>query len=81
MTSQQRIFFSKHRCGIEDGEIKVCCPRETGSFHSRINLDSDLLPSIRECDNTLIDRIVGGNVTKITDFPSMVLIKYSLRKF
>lgn len=80
MTNEQRIVFSKHRCGIEDGEIKVCCPTAENGANMDNRMDIDLLPTVRECDNSLVDRIVGGKETKITEFPSMVLIKYVLRK-
>lgn len=38
------------------------------------------LPQPGQCGFSVNDRIVGGNETRITEFPWMVLIEYTKRK-
>lgn len=42
---------------------------------------SNLLPAPGVCGTDNTNRIIGGEITKIDEFPWMALIEYSKRKF
>jgi len=78
-------YLRRSQCGFSGNEPKVCCPT-SGSYNNQDevttrstiykDLNSNLLPGANECGLSTENRIVGGEVTEIDEFPWMVLIEY-----
>lgn len=78
-------YLRRSQCGFSGNEPKVCCPT-SGSYNnqedvtSRSSVDKDLnsnlLPGVDECGVSEPNRILGGEVTEIDEFPWMVLLEY-----
>lgn len=71
--------------------LQVCCPydvpvTQTPNYPPQpsgdpgVALRASDLPAPGICGSSIEDRIVGGNETRITEFPWMVLIQYTKRK-
>lgn len=67
-----RDFLRQSQCGY-DQQPMVCCARTTPS---RLGNDY-LLPKPGECGTDTSNRIIGGEVTHLDEFPWMTLIEYS----
>jgi len=83
-------YLTKSSCGFDGRDPKACCPMSTetstpvkpitnsGSITSRNpnGLSSRLLPTKSDCSVDNSDRIVGGEVADLRDFPWMALLEY-----
>jgi len=82
--TQDRLFLSLSQCGFRDGQPLVCC-RETATAATQPPppvtqpppSQNHLLPKPGECGIDAENRIYGGNVTMIDEYPWMVLLQYS----
>ncbi|XP_053946959.1 serine protease easter-like isoform X4 [Anastrepha ludens] len=87
LLDSDRLYLSRSQCGYQNGKVLICCPDRYRNF---INIPSvtpttqappatpsNLLPQPGQCGNVLSNRIYGGNVTKIDEFPWMALIEYT----
>ncbi|XP_037933273.1 melanization protease 1-like [Teleopsis dalmanni] len=63
-----RDYIRSSQCGKIGNIILICCPN---------SLTTNLLPSYPNCGKQLTERIVGGNITKLDEFPWMALITYT----
>lgn len=87
VSHEERLFLSLSQCGLRDGQPLVCC-RETASppptappvTQPPPASRNPLLPRPPDCGIDLTDRIYGGNITKVDEYPWMVLLQYSKRK-
>ncbi|KAF2891882.1 hypothetical protein ILUMI_14318 [Ignelater luminosus] len=69
-------FIRESSCG-SDGELLVCCGSDATYIQSLEPLQHKLLPNKTQCGiDEQSDRIVGGAVTSIGEFPWMVLLGY-----
>lgn len=77
---QAQAFLRKSQCGFSGYYPYVCCPQSTPS-NAQLNLvrtvqvPQNLFP--KDCGVDSEDRIFGGTVTRITEFPWFALLKYS----
>ncbi|XP_055847600.1 serine protease easter-like isoform X2 [Episyrphus balteatus] len=78
-----RNFLQRSQCGSNNGKVLICCPeRQIGpqpspapdSTETRLRSN---LPEPGQCGNVISNRIYGGNVTKIDEYPWMALIEYN----
>ncbi|KAI8130975.1 Serine protease easter [Lucilia cuprina] len=81
-------FLRESQCGQDNSQdtlakkVLVCCPdnyRSTLATRNGIsekNLPGNVLPEPGVCGEILTDRILGGNITKIDEFPWMALLQY-----
>ncbi|VEN51792.1 unnamed protein product [Callosobruchus maculatus] len=88
LRAQDADYLRRSQCGFEGTMPMVCCPLDgiiepvsttTARTTHAINngpTDSPLLPSIDECGTDTQDRIYGGEVAGIDEFPWMALIEY-----
>lgn len=64
-------FIRNSQCGDKQQPSKVCCGSEG------YPLPTNLLPNRTICgEGTGEDRLLGGNLTEIWDFPWMALLRY-----
>ncbi|XP_055542961.1 serine protease easter-like [Wyeomyia smithii] len=79
----QRLEASQ--CGFHQDEPLVCCTspatRPPQSAQSTVKDKNSLLPKAPDCGTQLINRIVGGERTRITDFPWTVRIQHYDRRY
>ncbi|XP_055903205.1 serine protease easter-like isoform X2 [Eupeodes corollae] len=77
-----KMFLQRSQCGSNNGKVLICCPErqigaqmpaEPDSTDTRIRAS---LPEPGTCGNVISNRIYGGNVTKIDEYPWMALIEY-----
>lgn len=78
-------YLRQSSCGFDGQTPKVCCPGipsqppvNTGGAGGPVT--SKLLPDTSVCGISTVDKIVGGEVTEITEFPWMALLEYQKRK-
>ncbi|CAH1983355.1 unnamed protein product [Acanthoscelides obtectus] len=88
LRAQDADYLRRSQCGFEGTMPKVCCPLDganepmstttarTVPVTEAEPADSSLLPSIDECGTDTQDRIYGGEVAGIDEFPWMALIEY-----
>lgn len=78
ISHENRIFLSKTACGYKNGKVLVCCAAETDIIICPVQpTKGNELPKPGECGFTFQDKILGGDVTKISDFPWMALLQYT----
>lgn len=89
LSNNDREYLKKSQCGWFREQPLVCCPfqkvvRPTfppsqAPDYPKVNDEhTDLLPAIGECGkNPADDRIFGGTVTAIDEFPWTVLLQYA----
>ncbi|XP_037932533.1 serine protease easter-like [Teleopsis dalmanni] len=85
LSDANRRYLSSSQCGYQNGKVLICCPdryqnvvqvaQTTASIPSGGNYQ--LLPNPGQCGDVLSNRVYGGNVTKIDEFPWMALIEYT----
>uniref|UniRef100_A0A182MV97 CLIP domain-containing serine protease n=1 Tax=Anopheles culicifacies TaxID=139723 RepID=A0A182MV97_9DIPT len=68
-TPDDTQFLTESRCGVFERKTLVCCPGVK-------NAEKTSLPEAPNCGIQLSDRIVGGQPTKIDEFPWTALIEY-----
>uniref|UniRef100_A0A182WMS8 CLIP domain-containing serine protease n=1 Tax=Anopheles minimus TaxID=112268 RepID=A0A182WMS8_9DIPT len=68
-TPDDTQFLTASRCGVFERKTLVCCPGVKNS-------EKTSLPEPLNCGVQLSDRIVGGQPTKIDEFPWTALIEY-----
>ncbi|XP_075147746.1 serine protease ea-like isoform X1 [Haematobia irritans] len=74
-TPQETEFLQQSLCHREGSTVFVCCVLES---ENRFYVPGEnLLPSTRECGKSFDNRIYGGNVTKIDEYPWLALIEYT----
>lgn len=85
---QDLDYLRQASCGFDGQTPKVCCPGTGSGSQLPITsgggggpVTSNLLPDISTCGISVTDKIVGGEVTEITEFPWMALLEYQKRKF
>lgn len=91
----KRVFLglSNAACGHRDGKPLVCCreprvpettPAPTTPAPSVVQTRNPLLPvpghRNGECGFDIVEKIYGGNKTKIDEFPWMALIQFTKRE-
>ncbi|XP_065371856.1 serine protease easter-like isoform X2 [Calliphora vicina] len=81
-------FLRESQCGHDNSQdsvakqVLVCCPNSYRNTFTTRNSVTDktepgnVLPEPGVCGNILSNRILGGNVTKIDEFPWMALLQY-----
>ncbi|KAF5271711.1 hypothetical protein FQA39_LY08034 [Lamprigera yunnana] len=74
-------FLRESQCGYASGQPKVCCASGTTTTTSTVRPISNegkrrLLPGLDVCGISVDDRIVGGEVTSLFEFPWMALLQY-----
>jgi len=76
---EERNFLRASQCGYNQQPYVVCCPDayNTNTNSGNGNTLSSLLPAPGVCGTDNTNRILGGEVTKIDEFPWMALIEYS----
>ncbi|XP_073814916.1 serine protease ea-like [Musca autumnalis] len=86
LTDENRKFLKESQCG-QDGtqesaakKILVCCPERFRHNRTANSIQDPVpgnkLPEPGDCGKILSNRILGGNVTEIDEFPWMALIQY-----
>ena len=83
---EDRDFLRRSQCDFDytQNQPKVCCPTATVTTRpSTPTGSSNLLPTpgSGKCGVDSQNRIYGGVETSIDEFPWMVLVEYSKRKF
>ncbi|KAF5271716.1 hypothetical protein FQA39_LY08039 [Lamprigera yunnana] len=85
-------YLKNSHCGFEGVDAKVCCPLNidkntekkplitTAPKFSYTTIRSPLLPNTTECGLTFNDKLFGGDVAHILEFPWMTLLEYDTRK-
>jgi Regulatory CLIP domain of proteinases len=78
LTEQQKQFLHNSQCGFIDNVAYVCCatPKPVVVHQQGPTDGVKLLPDLTICGGSTSDRIVGGERTKIDEFPWMALIQY-----
>lgn len=81
---EARNFMQRNQC-IEN-EPWICCPRPVPRLTTtaatrtpRIKVSEELLPRSPACGLDTADKIVGGEVTRIDEFPWLVRLITTLR--
>lgn len=86
LQDSDRLYLSRSQCGYRNGQVLICCPDRYREVVPQMMppttpkpapAANQLLPQPGQCGNVLSNRIYGGNVTKIDEFPWMALIEYS----
>lgn len=86
LSQSDRTFLARSQCGYINNKVLVCCPP-----HQRVveqptvtnypidaaNTKKGILPSPPHCGTGLSNRIFGGNITGIDEFPWMALLEYT----
>uniref|UniRef100_U5ET91 CLIP domain-containing serine protease n=1 Tax=Corethrella appendiculata TaxID=1370023 RepID=U5ET91_9DIPT len=74
-TPEKTEFVKNSRCGVNNGRTLVCCPTLTDS--NQVSSRLAKLPGIDECGAAGIqDRIVGGEITPLGEYPWMARLGY-----
>lgn len=94
VSAQNRQFLKRSQCGFVDRLPYVCCSDEivnvpeASTEKTSIGSVPDWLRRLRlklplppVCGNDAKDHIVGGEVTEISEFPWLVLLEFTLRKY
>lgn len=77
-------YLREAQCGFQGNQPKVCCPAvapPTGgsgggpSISDRVT-PNNLIPTIADCGEDLVDKILGGNATDLNEFTWMALLEY-----
>lgn len=82
ISDKNRDFLQQSQCGFAGTDPKVCCPSKDTAPIDNGNtgpIESNLLPSKKQCGNHLADRIIGGKETDLGEHPWMALIEYQKR--
>lgn len=78
----EREFLRQSQCGYNQQPM-VCCPSTRGpttTSNGNAGGSSNLLPQPGVCGVDTTNRIIGGEVTLIDEFPWMALLQYTKRK-
>ncbi|XP_073816008.1 serine protease ea-like [Musca autumnalis] len=78
-TPQETQYLQQSMCDQVGTQIYVCCKSQTAVRAATFSSSSsaNLLPSTRDCGKSFDDRIHGGNVTRIDEYPWLALIEYT----
>lgn len=83
LSNEDRSFLQRSQCGSNNRKVLICCPeRQIGPQTAAPTVESTQprlginLPEPGVCGNVISNRIYGGNVTKIDEYPWMALIEY-----
>ena len=72
------------KSNIFDEDIKLLTSRQLGKINNKHVFCCEvenLLPTAPVCGEDIADRIIGGTVTKINEYPWTALMQYTYRKF
>ncbi|KAJ6637209.1 Serine protease easter [Pseudolycoriella hygida] len=73
---EDRNYLRQSQCGYNQQPYVVCCP-DVYTNPAVTESSNGLLPSPGVCGTDNTNRIIGGEITKIDEFPWMALIEYS----
>lgn len=76
VSAENAQLFQKSQCGFDGRHPKVCCPLDTKPAETDEEIASDLLPNVSACGQSDSDRIVGGHLTGLKEYPWMALLAY-----
>jgi secreted trypsin-like serine protease len=80
-SDENRQFLQKSQCGFYNRKPYVCCASETSLDNSA---KLSLLPALDECgsnrESIYVNRVVGGERTKIDEFPWLARVRYQDQK-
>lgn len=88
ISQQVQQYLQKSFCGFEGSYSKICCPAPTSGNRSpnskqktkpAVSDPRMLLPQKCGIDNS--NRIVGGEMMSLEEFPWLALLEYQSRKF
>ncbi|XP_058983039.1 serine protease easter isoform X3 [Musca domestica] len=71
-TQAETMFLQHSQCDYVGSTVYVCCVLQSGSRFLKAEL-----PTTRECGKSFDNRILGGNVTRIDEYPWVALIEYT----
>ncbi|XP_061402629.1 serine protease easter-like [Musca vetustissima] len=71
---QETQYLQQSMCDQVGSMVYVCCKLES-AVSARSS--SNLLPTTRDCGKSFDNRIYGGNVTRIDEYPWLALIEYT----
>lgn len=76
LLDEDRTFLSRSQCGWsrEENHPLVCC---NALLEAPVRVGASLLPAVGVCGIQTSERIVGGDNTKIDEFPWLALLKYA----
>ncbi|XP_055691133.1 uncharacterized protein LOC129794355 [Lutzomyia longipalpis] len=75
LTESDKQYLRERQCGYFDPTVAVCCAVE---ISSNSNFNNNLLPDPEQgmCGIDTSNRIYGGEITKIDEYPWMTLLRY-----
>ncbi|XP_059611758.1 serine protease easter-like [Phlebotomus argentipes] len=76
LTEDDKQYLRERQCGFFSGTVGVCCEVEVSSNSGFSNNDLLPDPNSGQCGIDTSNRIYGGEVTKIDEYPWMVLLRY-----
>ncbi|XP_073816007.1 serine protease ea-like [Musca autumnalis] len=71
-SNAETMFLQQSQCDFVGSTVYVCCV-----LQQSVRFQVDLLPTTRECGKSFDNRILGGNVTRIDEYPWVALIEYT----
>lgn len=77
LAATDRKFLRDSQCDYVNGQPAVCC---TDAPLQTRGAGDNLLPVPGECGSDTSNRIFGGEVTRLDEFPWMALIEYLKRE-
>ncbi|XP_013102920.1 serine protease easter isoform X3 [Stomoxys calcitrans] len=72
-TPQETQYLQQSLCAQVGSVVYICCKFQNRNTANEIGL----LPTTRECGKSFENRIIGGNVTRIDEYPWLALIEYT----
>lgn len=79
LTQENRSYLQRSQCGFRDRLPLVCCGDTPNIQPTPAPAQNGLLPLPGVCGGGTSDRIIGGERTKIDEYPWMALLEYSKR--
>lgn len=77
LSDDERTYLMKSQCGSTMGTRTVCCPVP----HKQKKQHGSKLPSANECGRSSDNRIVGGEIAELDEYPWLARIQYSKREY
>lgn len=73
LNDAERNYLMNSDCGMANGSRTVCCPPPS-KIKKRIGY---ALPTVRNCGRLTDNRIVGGEIAALDDYPWLARIQYN----
>lgn len=73
-TDSERNYIKNSNCGMLDAARMVCCPLP-GMLKARFSAPASL-PALGTCGQTSDNRIVGGSIAQLDEYPWLARIQY-----